>query len=91
MFEYGLKRQSATQDLGGVWLFKADPNDVGKKEVWENNFPTDAVTMPVPSCWNNTPTYYDYTGVGYYKKEFFTKKGHAKIVLEGVSNNCDVY
>ena len=91
MYEYGIKRQAAMQDLGGAWLFKADKNNIGKKEAWENTFPNDAITMPVPSCWNNTPAYYDYTGVGYYKKEFFAKKGNAKIIFEGVSNYCTVY
>ncbi len=91
MFEYGEKRKAFTQDLCGEWLFKADKDNIGKTEKWEVTFPDDAQKMPVPSCWNNTLKYYDYTGVGYYKKEFFAKQGKVRIVFEGVSNESIVY
>ncbi len=89
MFEYGLFRTS--QDLGGMWSFCADTENIGEKEGWEKCFPSDAESMAVPSCWNNYPAYYDYTGVGYYKKDFYAKQGKARIVFEGVSNECTVY
>lgn len=91
MFEYGEKRKAAVQDLGGFWLFKTDENNIGVQEGWEKAFPADGVQMAVPSCWNNTPAYYDYTGIGYYKKDFYAKQGKARIVFEGVSNECIVY
>ncbi len=91
MFEYGLKRKATTQDLNGTWLFKADTENEGILQGWESNFPGDAATMAVPSCWNNYPDYYDYVGVGYYKKEFYAKQGNARIVFEGVCNACSVY
>jgi len=89
MFEYGIKR--STENLDGLWLFKADKESEGIRNGWAESFPADAVTMAVPSCWNNYPDYYDYTGVGYYKKDFYAKKGNVKLLFEGVSNTCTVY
>ena len=88
---YNEIRKACSRSLDGMWFFKADYDRKGEEERWHEQFPADAEPMAVPSCWNNTPRYFDHEGVGYYKTEFFSRKGNVRFVFEGVSNTASVW
>ena len=65
LFPQYKKRDSRLLD--GVWKFAADPQGLGEKEKWFQNFPENALDMVVPSCWNNTLGWFRYEGAAWYQ------------------------
>ncbi len=78
--------------LDGIWEFKTDSQDVGEKEEWFKNFPTDGVMeTSVPSCINTRIGMMEYFGVSWYKKTFSVDEGDIMITFGSVSEYAKVY
>jgi beta-glucuronidase len=65
--------------LGGTWLYRADPRDVGLAQRWQESTSTDGWTpVTVPNSYNagdlSSQSYYGY--VGWYRRDF-TLPAHA--------------
>ncbi len=74
-----------------MWDFALDPNDVGIKEKWYENFPEKKRKITVPSCWNMEVDLFRYTGTAWYKTTFETSASNIYINFEAVQNEADVY
>lgn len=89
LFPQYKKRDSRLLD--GVWKFAADPQGLGEKEKWFQNFPENALDMVVPSCWNNTLGWFRYEGAAWYQTEFETSKDNLKLTFHAVTGAAEVY
>ncbi|MBA7518928.1 Beta-glucuronidase [subsurface metagenome] len=63
------------KDLSGVWKFKVDYDNIGRKQEW-NKFPLDknVIEMPVPSSYNDITqdsNIRDHIGDVWYERFFF--------------------
>lgn len=59
--------------LDGIWLFRKDPSDVGRRENWASRPPPGTIPMPVPGAFNEMTAdaaLRDYWGVVWYFREF---------------------
>ncbi|MEW6360450.1 MAG: sugar-binding domain-containing protein [Planctomycetota bacterium] len=58
------------QSLDGEWAIAFDPNNIGKKEGWQDrtDTPPGASPIAVPSCWQTLRPHYD--GVAWYRRTF---------------------
>ena len=59
--------------LGGSWLYRADPTDVGLAQTWQRSSSTDGwAPVTVPNSYNagnlSSQSYYGY--VGWYRRDF---------------------
>lgn len=55
-------------DLSGIWDFRADPEEIGAHEGWQNGL-SDARPMAVPGSWNEQyEDLFNYLGLGWYVK-----------------------
>ena len=78
--------------LDGIWEFVTDSQDIGEKEEWYKNFPTDGVMeTAVPSCINTRLGMMEYFGVCWYKKTFSADAGDIQITFGSVSEYAKVY
>ena len=77
--------------LDGKWQFITDPHDVGKKEEWFKDFPAEARSCFVPSCWNNELGLYHYEGAAWYGTVFHTESRNLRLVCHAVNTEADVY
>jgi len=70
-------RESETRevkDLSGIWEFKVDRTDEGRKAGWGAQPLTGTMPMPVPASYNDItqdPTIRDHIGDAWYEREFF--------------------
>lgn len=78
--------------LDGIWQFKADNNDIGEKEEWYKNFPSDnVIEVAVPSCINTRIGMMEFNDIAWFKKDFATDSGFIKIEFASVSEYAKVY
>lgn len=77
--------------LDGLWDFCIDPEDLGEKEKWYENFPGKADTMYVPLCWNTEKRFFKYEGKAWYRTFFESKTDIYTLCFESVQNQCKVY
>lgn len=70
-------RESETRyisNISGIWKFKADFENKGRAENWQQSNFSDAINMPVPSSYNDitqSANLRDHIGDVWYRKEFF--------------------
>lgn len=58
-------------DLSGIWNFRADPDEIGEREGWQQGL-TDARPMAVPGSWNEQyEDLFNYLGLGWYVRRAF--------------------
>ena len=60
-------------DLSGLWQFKIDPEDIGEKECWFEEFESES-DIAVPGSWNEQleeTGLLHYIGLAWYRKKFF--------------------
>lgn len=77
--------------LDGLWQFITDPHGLGESDRWYENFPEDATSVYVPSCWNNELGLYDYEGVAWYGKAFHSEGDTIQLAFHGVTGQANVY
>ncbi|TLS53830.1 beta-glucuronidase [Paenibacillus antri] len=81
-----------TQLLDGAWDFAIDPDDVGRKERWEQYFPENCRKAYVPSCWNNESDLYEYEGVAWYRTTVHAgDASQYRLAFHGVQGSADIY
>lgn len=80
-----------TIDLNGNWQFITDEEGIGEKNGWQNGLPSNAVTVIVPSQWNNEFGLLTYTGLAWYEKKFSTNGGTLHIEFGSVMTKADVW
>lgn len=88
LFVDHVKRDSRCLD--GVWSFRTDPQNVGKKEQWYLGLP-DAELSAVPSLWNTEFGLFGYEGAAWYQTKFHTKGGTLRFVFEAVMTEADIW
>ncbi len=88
LFDDHIIRQ--VQDLGGIWKFATDPNDIGESENWQKDLPKGQ-PVSVPSVWNAEFGLLEYEGAGWYEKKFYTKGGCLRFCFGGVMTSADVW
>ena len=55
-------------DLSGIWDFRADPEESGARDGWQNGL-SDSRPMAVPGSWNEQyEDLFNYLGLGWYVK-----------------------
>lgn len=82
----------STRLLDGSWDFTTDPDDIGLKQRWFEQFPDSSRSLYVPSCWNNEMQLFDYEGVAWYRTTFtLADSEHVQLIFHGVLNHADVY
>lgn len=88
-------RRSTTRSevsLDGRWEFIPDPNDVGERKAYYDDFPDDHDTQHVPGTWNTTPAYYDHEDPAWYHRTFFLREGgDALLRFVGVAHEATVW
>lgn len=84
-------KRRRTQLLSGMWQFVTDPDDTGLAKSWASGLPENALTVAVPSCWNNEFGLYQYEGTAWYGREVFTYAPDFRLVFEAVMTECTVF
>ncbi len=81
-------QDNATRDtkrLDGLWDFTVDTHNVGREEGWWQKPLVDAITMPVPSSYNDIvvdPAVHDHVGDVWYQRIVFLPRGwHGRRVV----------
>ncbi|HEY5807956.1 MAG TPA: beta-glucuronidase [Povalibacter sp.] len=60
----------STRDLSGLWQFRADPQEVGEKQGWQNGL-SEQRLIPVPCSWNELfDDLRNYNGAVWYQTTF---------------------
>ena len=88
LFDEHIKRK--IQNLDGIWDFKLDTENIGKKENWYSGL-KDADIIAVPSVWNIEKGLLTYEGSAWYQKTFFSDGGTLKISFGAVMTECEVW
>ncbi|MFB3826499.1 MAG: glycoside hydrolase family 2 protein [Bryobacteraceae bacterium] len=57
-------------DLAGWWEFASDPGDAGETRGYPARFPQPETRLWVPGTWNSVARYWNYVGVGWYRRRF---------------------
>jgi hypothetical protein len=81
--------------LSGDWEFRPDPEDTGQASAWyERSRPwDDSRTVSVPHSWQEESDLREYTGVGWYRRQFSFDgcDGRAYLVFGAVDYEATVW
>lgn len=89
LFEQYNKR--VCNNLDGFWNFKIDPDNIGVKDKWFENFPDESDKIVVPSCWNNEFDLYEYEGLAWYSTKFEVSSNNIRVYFHGFTGMINVY
>lgn len=78
------------QDLNGPWLFRTDPQDIGKQQGWQRGIP-GAQTVIVPSVWNTQLGLLEYEGAAWYQRRFTTQGGCLRFCFDAVMTEAEIW
>ena len=89
--DIGIGRESLS--LNGTWKIVFDSDNLGKQEEWGRRFPSDSVSIHVPSVWNEIRP--NYQGVAWYQTSFLApprwKSKSVRIRFGAVSYLAEVW
>src|SRR5215469_3122772 len=83
--------------LCGDWLFRTDPNDVGRRENWVGSPNRNEAwrKVVVPHTWQVEPVLAEYRGVAWYRRNFDVPEGRGRcrvrIEFEAVFHSASVW
>lgn len=77
--------------LNGEWKFCIDEKQVGEREEWFKQFPTEYRYINVPGCWNLELDLYGYFGTAWYSREFETGDCFLQMTFGAVTGLTKVY
>lgn len=90
LFEEHILRDVKTLD--GFWDFAKDEDGIGTERKWNRSFPETFERMPVPSCWDSKPQYFDYAGTAWYRRRIhLNAKSNILLEFEAVSGISEVF